>query len=243
MDRGVYEFLKNIYLTTGIGLMGSISCAYLMKNMFANPVLMLFFGVLFSFGGLFTTLAYKPKRRVRYDEEHEIIYTENSSARLIAYTIFLIGNSLLLNLAMAIYPVCPDVLLNAVIATFIVFVGSSIYAYSRPIGSLLFLRIPLFGILNGFAFMGIISIFIQMFFGMNEFTASWFTLDLYLGIVLFAVFIAYDTHKAIDDYKRGNADHLHYAIEFYLDFVNIFFRFLEIFGKREREKDIERQKN
>lgn len=56
-------------------------------------------------------------------------------------------------------------------------------------------------------------------------------ISLYGGIPLFTGLIAYDTHKSIEKYNSGDPDHLGCSVELYLDFMNLFVRFVEIIGK------------
>jgi FtsH-binding integral membrane protein len=48
---------------------------------------------------------------------------------------------------------------------------------------------------------------------------------------------AYDTHRAIEEYKAGNADHLYHAVSFYLNFLNIFVRVVEIMRRFSGNQD------
>lgn len=67
-----------------------------------------------------------------------------------------------------------------------------------------------------------------------------------MGVGIFTLLTASDTHKAIEQYREGDADHLMHAVSFYLNFVNIFVRIMEIVSRftsvseRERVREIVR---
>jgi FtsH-binding integral membrane protein len=45
---------------------------------------------------------------------------------------------------------------------------------------------------------------------------------------VFTAYVAYITHNCIESYNSGSPDHLGHATEFFLDFINILNRMLEI---------------
>jgi FtsH-binding integral membrane protein len=55
--------------------------------------------------------------------------------------------------------------------------------------------------------------------------------NLYGGVLLFTGYSAYDTHKLISEYERGNKDHIGHATNYSLNAINIFVRMLEIISK------------
>jgi FtsH-binding integral membrane protein len=70
---------------------------------------------------------------------------------------------------------------------------------------------------------------LSAFMGNPAFAASLFRADLFLGIGLFSAMTAYDTHQAIQMYEEANADHLQCSLSFYLNFVNILVRILQLY--------------
>ena len=46
------------------------------------------------------------------------------------------------------------------------------------------------------------------------------------GIVLFSLFIMYDTNKILVRYKNTEVDCVRGALDYYLDLINLFIRFL-----------------
>jgi FtsH-binding integral membrane protein len=57
--------------------------------------------------------------------------------------------------------------------------------------------------------------------------------NLYLGLGLFSVFVAYDTQRMIDKAAQGEEDHVSDALNMFLNLFNIFIRLLMIFGRRD----------
>lgn len=89
--------------------------------------------------------------------------------------------------------------------------------------------IAFFGLI-GIVIAGIINIFLQSS-GLNIVTSI-------IGVVVFIVFIAYDTQK-IKDTQSANMDRdsvsrlaIIGALKLYLDFVNLFIELLQLFGDR-----------
>lgn len=124
-----------------------------------------------------------------------------------------------------------DILIPAMLSTSAVFGGATYYANTRKVGELEVWGSTLYGGLWGLiecGFTGLASTFI---FGPNMFSVFMHSIDLYAGIPLFAGFVAYDTHKAIDMYKQKDPDHLGCSIQLYLDFVNILIRMIKIMDK------------
>ena len=112
------------------------------------------------------------------------------------------------------------------------------FAYSRPTDSLLILKAPLCGALTGLVGMQLVNLGSSYFFGYNGFNQVLHTLDIYGGLVLFSALTAYDTHVAINSYKNQDSDHLGIAVNFYLDFINILIRMLEVVSKLKSQEKI-----
>ena len=60
------------------------------------------------------------------------------------------------------------------------------------------------------------------------------TIDAYGGVALFAALTAYDVQNAIQSVKGDQPNHWRHAIEFHLNFLNLFVRFVEILGKSKK---------
>lgn len=122
----------------------------------------------------------------------------------------------------------PGLLPAAVMVTTGVCAGASLYAYSRPADSLLFLKGPLIGCL--FSMIGLqLAGGICAWAGMGtSLMAMSRDISLYGGLALFTGFMAYDTHQAIAMFKEDQPDHLQVAMDLFLNFKNLLIRIMAI---------------
>ena len=109
------------------------------------------------------------------------------------------------------------------------------YARLRPKGSLLSLEAPLMAGLIGLVSIGLVGLASHIIFGPNIFSLALHSIDTYGGILLFTGLTAYNTHKSIDMYEKGDPDHLGCAVQFYLDFMNILIRIMEAMAKAKQK--------
>ena len=109
--------------------------------------------------------------------------------------------------------------LNQIVTIFIVLVSTSTgIVFLKPD---LISRSLGFPLLVGLSTL-IISQILFMIFGFNKNMNIFITL---FSIVLFTVFISYDTKRAFDASKKcieGNANYINYALSLFLDFINLF---------------------
>ena len=91
----------------------------------------------------------------------------------------------------------------------------------------------MFGGLLGLIGLQVVGLLTALVMGPNPLSMMLFRADNYIGIALFSVFIAYDTHIAIKMYEEKQADHLGMSIQFLLDFWNILVRLVSIFSQRD----------
>jgi len=71
-----------------------------------------------------------------------------------------------------------------------------------------------------------------------------FSLELYTGLLIFSLYIIYDTQLMIARAEMGSRDYLTHSMELYVDVVALFVRILIILQKREADKDRkERERN
>jgi len=82
---------------------------------------------------------------------------------------------------------------------------------------------------------GLTAIVTNAIIGPNVFSSMLHSIDLYVGIPLFAGFVAYDTHVAIEMYKNKDPDHLGCSANMYLDFMNILVRMIELMSKFKKD--------
>ena len=62
------------------------------------------------------------------------------------------------------------------------------------------------------------------------------TFDTYFGIILFSLYICYDTQKIIYDANRNLRDIEYHTLELFLDFINIFIRLFTMIIKSNKNK-------
>lgn len=60
--------------------------------------------------------------------------------------------------------------------------------------------------------------------------------DVYFGILLFCIYVFYDTQKIIYDANRNDKDSTYHALTLFIDFINIFIRLLVHMIKSKKDK-------
>jgi FtsH-binding integral membrane protein len=161
-------------------------------------------------------------------DQVEIAYTTNSIGRKLSYASLIAGNGIIMIPMFAIFP---DAVFAAFIASSSVFGGATWYAMTRKTGELEIWGSALYGGLTGLVGISLVGLGSNLLFGHNWFGDLSHLISLYGGIPLFTGLVAYDTHKSIEKYQSGDPDHLGCSTELYLDFINLFVRFMEIIAK------------
>ncbi|KAJ3153064.1 Bax inhibitor 1 [Geranomyces michiganensis] len=72
-------------------------------------------------------------------------------------------------------------------------------------------------------------------------SAAVFNVELYLGLMMFAAYVVYDTQLMVAKAEMGSADYLAHSLELYVDLIGMFVRLVIILQKRQRESE-ERQR-
>jgi FtsH-binding integral membrane protein len=79
-------------------------------------------------------------------------------------------------------------------------------------------------------FCGIAGLLLPLFGVTNPaILGALFSVNLYLGLGIFSLFVAYDTQQIIENFREGDTDHISPALNLFLDIINIFVRLLHIF--------------
>jgi FtsH-binding integral membrane protein len=255
-NYGLREFMKKTYLWTGGGIAGStgiailggeilqqnsniISCGYEPSIFFSSFVLAIGGAIGISFTNYTThkdiitnknvnSSSNDRQERQKSNNSAEILYSINSTGRLISY------GSLVSGMGVTMVPLCgmfPHALIPAFVASSSIFAGSTLWAMKKGVGELKPYGSILYGGLSGLVGVSLMGLGSNLFFGTNWFGDMTHLISLYGGIPLFTGLIAYDTHKAIEMYESGNPDHLGCSTQLYLDFINLFVRFIEIINK------------
>jgi len=247
-DKGLSDFIKRTYWFTGGGITATLALSQALSLVqtpdFFLPALGI--GFLTSIGSIiglsYTKYTIHQKQILVKDKNlrEKIIdywYSRNTNARLASYAGLVTGMSLSFSPMVAIVnDIAPTILPASVLLTSCVFGGSLLYAKMRPKGALLAWEAPLMGGLLGLVGMGVVGLGSQLIFGPNLFSAALHSIDTYGGLILFTGMTAYDTHKAIDFYEKRDPDHLGMSVSFYLDFMNILIRIMEIMAKAQQKK-------
>jgi FtsH-binding integral membrane protein len=233
-DVGKWRFMKKVYTLTGAGMLGSFGTATIIdmtEIASNNSGIMLIGGSVLALGSIFftgTSTSYwlsVGKQKIKN--------TVASLTSMIGYSGVSFGMGMVMSPLVTMYnDIDPTIVPTAIGLSALTFAGSSMCAYMRPKGSLLFLGPPMMAALTGFVGMSIISLGSTMIMGPNILSDIWTNVDMYGGLGMFTVFIAYDTHYALNHYnKEENPDHVQCALHIYLDLVNVFIRMMEIIAK------------
>jgi len=133
------------------------------------------------------------------------------------------GMAPLLSMATAMDPM---IVPSALLATTGMFGVMSASALMMPKGKLSSLGAPLFGGMIGLLGVSVVGWFTPP-------TSPWYgvlhSVNLYGGLGIFSLFIAYDTQMMIQDYEEGNRDKIMAALNMFINIKIVFQKFLFIF--------------
>ena len=97
--------------------------------------------------------------------------------------------------------VSPTILPTAIGLTTAIFGGASLVAYNMPKDKMLGYGNVLMGSMLGLIGLQVVGLLAAVFTGPNAFSALLFSANNYLGVALFSIMIAYDTHFAMKMYE------------------------------------------
>jgi len=130
--------------------------------------------------------------------------------------------------------VSSSILPQAVISTALIFGSFTLAAiYSKNQRGYLFL--------GGFLLSALSSMMCLSFFNIFLGSRMLFSFELYLGLLVFSLFVLYDTQLIIHRATIGSGDHLNHAADLFVDVVAIFVRILIILSKNKEEKKEEKR--
>ena len=124
---------------------------------------------------------------------------------------------------------------HALITTTALVAGSVTSAFMMPKGSMLVFGPALYTSLWGLVGVSLTSVCSHLL-GFHSFGMAMHNIDLYAGVLLFAIYNIYDTHVLISDFERGVQNYIQHSVDYSLNFINIFIRLLEIFAKASQIK-------
>lgn len=230
-DIGLSTFLKDTYLATGLGVGSSIGLALAADY---SGIASQYPGMCFGLGIVGAICGVLGMSATKYDiwKSKYGLTSTNSVERKISFTALTAGMGLTMAPTVSmVAEISPMILPVSVALSFATMGGASLYAYKSENAKLLTLKAPLMGALTGLVGVSLMALGSSLLFGNNMFTQMLHSVDLYGGIALFTALTAYDTHVAIDKYEKGDPDHLGCATDFYLDFMNLLVRFMELVAK------------
>jgi len=202
--KDVQQHLLRVYVTLGATLL----CAA------AGSIV----HILYNVGGLLTFLATFGLMIAL----HMTPYSRNNELKRLGFLLaigFLQGCSIgpLINYALDTDYNLVSTAFFGTVAVFACFSGSAYFAERR---SLLFLG----GILGS----GLSLMFFLSFINIFVWSTGLYTVQLYLGLLLFCGFVMFDTQMIIEKASLGDRDYIAHSLELFVDFVAIFVRLLVI---------------
>ena len=230
---GLQKHLNAMYRTTVLSFGGALGISYLtVASNFAlfSPGFCLMGGGIGSLVSVIAFMFTKCKNKMVTDANgNHYLTSENSLARQAIYGTFIGCSGVMMAPLLGHYFMVNSMIIPTALAlTTTICSGSSLYAYTKPKDSLLWLGGPLTGALVALIGVQFASLGASWIYGPNMFSLLAHRMDLYVGTGIFTAFVAYDTHVAIKSYEEGNADHLGASLSMFLNFQNIFIRMLQI---------------
>lgn len=236
---GLNRFMQKVYNTTGLSILGALSTSYAILSLPISAVAMsqiAFGGMAATLVGLIGAQMMKPEYLVLTEalnnkEKTETIVARSSFMRKVLYGTGIMGLGMTAApLLQFVSMVNPSIIPTALGLTGAIFGGASLMAYNMPKDKMLSYGPALFGSLLGLIGLQLAGLGAAFFMGPNPFSVMAFKSSSYIAVGLFSVFVAYDTHMAIKMYEMNQPDHLGMAVQFVLDFWNIFTSLLRIFS-------------
>lgn len=123
----------------------------------------------------------------------------------------------------------PRIIPMSLVSTCLVFASFSLSSIFSTHGKWLYLGGGLMSLLSVMMFVSIVNLFIGSYF--------LFQAQLYLGLIVFCVFVMYDTAMIIEKRRMGDDDHIKHAMLLFTDFVELFRTILVILMQKERSRN------
>lgn len=123
----------------------------------------------------------------------------------------------------------PRIIPMSLVSTCLVFASFSLSSIFSTHNKWLYLGGGLMSILSVMMFVSIINLFIGSYF--------LFQAQLYLGLIVFCVFVMYDTAVIIEKCRMGDNDHIKHAMLLFTDLVELFRTIMAILIQKERSRN------
>ena len=218
---GVQRYITRVAQSTGQSLMtaGAVAGSIATMYHFGLPKELVLTGFGVGFVGGITSIIKMGTDTVHVEEDEIGPYVVSSPSRKWWFNAFGVSEGLTIAPIICMFPAAA---IPAALGTAGIVGGTAAAATLLPRGSTNWMGPPLFGCLLGMVGVGFANIFIG--------SPLLHSLDVYGGIGLFGLYTVYDTHQTIEDYEKGNLDHLNHSMNFTLNFINIFVRLIQIMG-------------
>lgn len=129
----------------------------------------------------------------------------------------------------------PRLIPMAFVSTCLVFASFSLSSIFSTHHKWLYLTGGLMSLLSLMLFTSIINLFIGSYF--------LFQAQMYLGLIVFCVFVMYDTSVIIEKRRMGDTDYIKHSMLLFTDFVEIFRTLLVLLMQKERDRSNNNRSN
>jgi len=229
-DIGLSKFLKNVYMTTSLGVVGSLGAAELACLLELPALPLLGIGIVGTIASCFGLNYSKSVQLERVEHGQVVRFCKDSFGRKLAFASLSLSMGLTITPLVSLYGV--GILHSATMTSMAILGTSTAFAFWKPHLAISVGPMLLTGLVGLLALQ--LSGFVGMCFGAHSFVSLVHSIDVYGGALLFTGMMAYDTASAVEQYKKNDADHIACAVELYLDFMNLLIRLMEIFAKSKK---------
>jgi len=214
-DR-VQSHLGRVYSTLALAVIGSVAGTRYFLTYGFNPLLstVLTFGLLVAF--VFTPFRPNDSNLLRLSLFCAFSFVEGLAIGPFMQSVLAMDEG-------------KEILVMAALSTIAVFTAMSLVALLSKRRSYLYLGGMLFTGLNFMLLSGVANFFFRSPFV--------FSVELYLGLIVFLGFVVFDTQLIIEKAFSGDEDYFAHALELFLDILNIFIRLVIFFAKLKKNKN------
>ncbi|KAJ3366859.1 Bax inhibitor 1 [Kappamyces sp. JEL0680] len=128
----------------------------------------------------------------------------------------------------------PNILIAALSSASILFASLSIAVLYNPSPAAFYVSGILLTLVSTSFWLGLLNWFLQ--------SSMLYSLELYMGLVMFSLYVVYDTQLIIAKANAGSKAVLRHCLDLYVDFVAVFVRILSILLKKDADKKREQEK-
>lgn len=216
LEKPVQNHLKNVYATLCIGLLAAALGGYV--HIYTSIMKAGFLTLLGSIGFMLA-----------------IMFTEHHARNVPKRLGFFVGMAVCTGLGLGpltqvVMEIDSSIVPTAFLSTAVIFACFTLSALVTRSRSFLYLGGSLLSALSILTVMSLVNIFAR-----SEIV---FTAELYLGLVIFCVFILYDTQLVIEKKRNGDDDFIWHAVDLFIDFIEVFRHLMVILGRKgERKRD------